>query len=130
MSQETRDLITWVLGTTLAAAGVAVGFGRYVLLPWLRANLVAPVEHVKRQVTENRHINAVPTVLDRLDDVQEAVATLTLQVEAAHLAANIDRARLETHLGWSHEEVNRIWHAIVERYTGPKPSPPSEDDGS
>lgn len=130
MSQETRELIAWVIGTLAAGAAAAGWCARYIVLPWLRANLVNPVEHVKKQVTENQHSNKVPTVLDRLDDVQEAVATLTLKVEAAHLAANIDRARLETHLGWSHEEVNRIWHAIVERYTGLKPSPPAEDDGS
>jgi hypothetical protein len=65
----------------LALLGMAV---RFVLLPYLRDNLVRPVDEVHKQVTENHHRNDEPTLPDRIEDVHDEVRALS-QVLNGHL---------------------------------------------
>jgi hypothetical protein len=74
-----------VLGT-LVTGCILVGLAvRFVLMPYLRDQLLAPVQETHKQVTENHHANTQqPTVLDRIADVQTDVNTLT-QVLEGHM---------------------------------------------
>jgi hypothetical protein len=81
MSPDTRDLITWTLGTALACGALIAAAVRLVLLPYLREHLVDPVREVKKQVTENSHSNPEPTVLDKIDDVRLQVGALARVID-------------------------------------------------
>lgn len=108
MDSDTRDAITWVIGTALGLlmlAGLAV---RYVLIPYLRDHLVQPVADVHKQVTENHHANAQPTMLDRIDDVHTEVRALA-KVMDGHLDASdrwLDHITRELHD--LHDKVRRL----------------------
>lgn len=125
MSADTRDLITWSI-LTLIGVCTLVGFAtKFVLLPWLRDHLVTPMQTVERQVSENSHANKPPTVLDRIDDVQQSVNDLGNWItesrqdrKALHDELGRLQHRLDTHLGWSHEEANRLWKRITDEREG------------
>lgn len=74
------------LGAVLAvvvAAFVVVGVGwKFVLLPNLREQLLTPVEETRRQVADNKHVNRRPTLLDRLDDVEQTLEGIGLNQQA------------------------------------------------
>jgi hypothetical protein len=109
MPSETRDLITWSLGT-LVSLSVLIGLAtKYVLLPWLRDHLVAPVRETHRQVAENGHANEEhPTIPDRLEDLGAKVDLAT--------QAHADQARdlqavtrvVDEHLRWSDRWVDLV----------------------
>lgn len=98
MDADTRDAITWALGTLTACLfliGLAV---RFVLLPWLRDHLTGPVDEVRRQVTENRHKHTPPTLPDRIDDVATDV----------HALARVLEGHLESSDRWLEHTVERL----------------------
>jgi hypothetical protein len=87
VSPETRDLVTWVLGTIVTGL-VVVGFAvRYVLVPYLRDHLVRPVEDVRKQVSENSHTNTPATLPDRIEDVHAEISALARVLEG-HLESS------------------------------------------
>ncbi|MBB3041230.1 hypothetical protein [Nocardioides soli] len=96
MDAGTREAITWTLGTLIAGFAILGVLVRLVLLPYLREHLIAPVKQVEKQVSENHHSNEPPTVLDRLDDVQQEVKVLGRM--------------LEGHMEWSER-----WVKLIER---------------
>ena len=73
MSAETRELISWVLGTIIALSAIVGILVRVVLVPYLKEHLFKPMRVVQRQVDENHHSNSKPTVLDWLSDVHSVV---------------------------------------------------------
>lgn len=78
MSPESRDTVTFVLGTLTTLVILAGLATRYVLVPYLRDHLIQPIQETHKQVTENHHANREqPTVLDRIADVQTDINTLT-----------------------------------------------------
>jgi hypothetical protein len=81
VSQDTRDLITWVLGTITTLIVISATVVRFVLVPYVRDHLVQPVRDVHRQVTENHHSNVNPTLPDLIDDVSREVHALAGVVE-------------------------------------------------
>lgn len=108
MDAPTRELVTWTIGT-LIGLSVLIGLAvKYLLMPYLRDHLIVPMRQVEKQVSENSHSNREPTVLDRIDDVQDTVNRIATGLEKAN-------ERFDRHLGWSHEEANRLWHAILTR---------------
>lgn len=108
--------VLFLTAVTLAS-GLFTALLKYGLLPWLRENLVKPVNATHRQVTVNHHSSPEPTLLDKLDDVIQGIQEANEQVIKGIEQTN---ERLDTHLDWSHEETRRIWHAII---TGKLPSP-------
>lgn len=111
MGPDARDAITWTLGTFLTVVTIAALATRFVLLPWLRDHLVAPVRETHRQVAENGHTNeAHPTIPDRLADLADKVdgATAAHDTQARDMKA-LTRV-LDTHLLWSDR-----WVDIVDR---------------
>ena len=114
MDAQSRDVVTWILGTLLALGTLVAGLVRFMLLPYLREHLVEPVKATQAQVTENSH-NAPhdsPTVMDRLDDVQTDVKAIS------HV--------MDVHMDWSERKVKRtdrklkrLHRMIVERTEDP-----------
>lgn len=102
---ETVNLIVGVLTAVTLLGGMVAAATRYMLLPWLREHLVKPVEHVKKQVTENHHENETPTLPDRIDDVAQQVFDASLQVAA--LARMFDG-----HLESAAAESTAMWSAL------------------
>lgn len=111
---------------TLVGLCTLVGFlVKFVLFPWLQAHLVRPMRTVERQVSENSHTNARPTVLDRIGDVQTSVEDLAEWITESredrarlHAELIVLARRLDTHLGWSHEEANRLWRELTQGKDG------------
>lgn len=103
MSAETRDLISWILGTTVSLSIIIGLIVKFILMPYLRDHLVRPMKQVEKQVSENHHSNKNPTVLDRIDDVQQDVKAL--RAEMAGMAR-----MYEGHLNWSER-----WVGLIER---------------
>lgn len=113
------------IGAWLAVAGltVSLGFGvvKWIVLPnlsdWLDKRL-DPIEkalsETHKQVTENHHSNPNPTVLDLLLDLLDGQSSMRGEFEALSKA-------LDSHLGWSNEEVDRLWRAIGKKQSKPEP---------
>ena len=102
---------------------------RYVLLPYLREQVVKPVQETHRQVTpHDRPVDAEPTIVDRLDDLAEAVDQVKevaaehskkarqnrALAEAAGRAADAAHRRISDHEAWAREEDRRLWAAVSE----------------
>lgn len=122
-----------VAGTILsvcALIGLAV---RVALVPYLRDTLVRPVQETHRQVTQNRHANPEPTVLDRIDDVHDAVRRMSDTLAAVQAVANAAarssagaHRRIDHHTAWADHETNRLWSAM--KRPDPSHRSPREDD--
>jgi hypothetical protein len=129
-----------VVATAVLAVCAVVGLiVRFVLLPYLRAEVVEPVKETHRQVTpHHRPANAEPTIVDRLDDVQSELRAVAEVAEglskkvranrdliaAAGHSADAAHARLTEHEAWAREEDRRLWRAIEP--PGSKPGGPQE----
>lgn len=110
MDQDTRDLITWTLGT-LVSMSVLIGLAvRFVLLPYVKDHLVQPMKETHRQVSENGHTNASPTIPDRLEDLGAKVEEAT----EAHAKLSTDMGAVvrvvDEHLAWSER-----WTSLIDR---------------
>lgn len=103
MSAETRETISWVLGTSISVSILIGLLIKFVLMPYLREHLVKPMKQVEKQVTENHHSNAKPTMLDRFDDIEKAIAEVRRDM---HTMAGM----YEGHVSWSER-----WTALIER---------------
>lgn len=102
MSAESRDLITWTLGTLVSLSVLAGITVKFILLPWLRDHLLEPVRTTHQQVTENHHAgNDGPTLPDRMEDLHTDVRTLT--------------RLLDSHITWSFREHRRLDRELRER---------------
>ena len=86
--------ITGVLTSLTLGLGLFGVIIRYALLPWLREQLVHPVQETHRQVTVNHHVSNEPTVLDRLDSLVMRVDALADKTEAHHLLVSSEHRRL------------------------------------
>lgn len=115
METSTREAITWTLGTIVTVC-VIIGLAvKFVLMPYLREHLITPVKQVEKQVSENHHSNAQPTVLDRIDDVQQSVKAV----------ARV----LEGHMEWSEQWVELIERELELTRRENQAKPPTNDDG-
>lgn len=99
---ETLGAMLGVVLGTMALIGAAV---RWILLPYLRDTLFTPLREAHRQVTENKHSNPSPTLLDRLDDLEQLVEAVGLNQQAVlRLQLKLDR-----HVGESSQDRARLW---------------------
>lgn len=106
MSAETREIITWMLGTLLSLSTLVGLLTRFVLIPYIKEHVVSPMQDVRRQVTENHHTNPVPTVLDRIDDVSQ-------QIKEWGEESRELRRQVDEHMSWSAR-----WVDLIEREIG------------
>lgn len=108
MNPQTRDVVTWLLGTVLSLCILGGFVVRFVILPWLQAHLVEPVKDTQHQVTENQHQSDTPTLPDRIEDLTDAVHAATRD----HVTQGRDiRALtrvLDEHLRWSNRWVDEV----------------------
>lgn len=98
MSDELRDLITWTIATILGVSAVLGLAVRWVLMPYLREHLIAPVKATARQVNVNGHTSDPPTLLDKVDKIEVNQRVMSQMWEG--------------HLAWSEDETSRLWHEI------------------
>jgi hypothetical protein len=105
---QSRDVVTFILGTLISLcvlAGLAV---RYVLLPWLQTHLLEPVKETNHQVSVNAHQSDEPTIPDRIEDLSAQVTAATRD----HVSQGRDiRALtrvLDEHLRWSNRWVDEV----------------------
>lgn len=120
MDQNTRDILSFLVGTTLTIliiTGLAV---RYILVPYLRDQLITPVSETHKQVTENSHHNEQPTVMDRISDVDTAVGAVRVDVKAlAHV--------MDEHMMWS-DRWTDLWEREIQSLKARTEAPPNEQD--
>lgn len=90
------------LAALLAVLGASV---KWVLLPYIERELIRPVQQTHHQVTVNHHSSGEPTILDRLDDVQDEIRSVRSDL-STHLL-NAEQSRTE-----GHREAQRMWSAI------------------
>lgn len=98
-----------VLGVVLSGLALLAAAWRWVVLPNLREQLFTPVAETRRQVSENRHTNRHPTLMDRLDDVESSLDVVALNQLAI-------LKRLGAHIGESTQDRAALW-LIVESLT-------------
>lgn len=110
MTQDTRDTIQWVIGTIIGMLVILAYAVRFILIPYLRDTLVAPIKETHKQVTENHHSNAQPTVLDRIDDVQQDVQRTQGDVRSLMRV-------MDAHLDWSDRWVTMFERQLLELHT-------------
>jgi hypothetical protein len=94
-----------VLAVVVTAFAVVGVLWRFVLLPNLREQLLRPVEETRRQVMENRHVNKRPTLLDRLDDVEQTLEAIGLNQTAL-------MKQIGEHIGESTNDRAHLWLVI------------------
>ncbi len=96
MDSQSRDVVTWILGTVISMSillGLAV---RYVLMPYLREHLIRPVAETRKQVSDNGMKNDPPTLPDMVHDVKRDVGALSRV--------------MDEHMNWSER-----WTDLIER---------------
>lgn len=98
-------LIGEVLALTLAVCALLGIAWRVVVLPNLRTHLFEPVRDTRRQVTENNHANPSPTLVDKIDDLENHVELVALNQLAI-------LRRLGAHIGESEQDRARLWLMI------------------
>jgi hypothetical protein len=98
-----------LIGEVLAISlGICAFLGivwRALILPNLKTHLFDPVKDTRRQVTENKHKNRNPTVLDRIDDLENHIELVALNQLAT-------LRRLGAHIGESEQDRARLWLMI------------------
>jgi hypothetical protein len=108
MDSQSRDVVTWILGTTLTLCLLGGFVVRFVVFPWIQAHLVEPVKDTNHQVSVNAHQSPEPTIPDRIDDLSAQVTAATLD----HVSQGRDiRALtrvLDEHLRWSNRWVDEV----------------------
>ncbi len=119
VTDEHLETIGRILAVIIGTSTV-LGIGaKYVLLPWIKSNLVDPVNEVNKQVTVNNHVSDPATLLDTVHNVEDKLDNLEktvhkIALDAAHIGAatGVIKGMWDHHLEWSAEEVRRLWHAI------------------
>lgn len=97
------DYIERILVIITGTTGLIGLMVRFALVPYLRDQLIAPVQETHRQVTENGHANDSPTVMDLIHDVQAAIDKHSSDVRALS-------GVLDEHLRYSDR-----WVSLMER---------------
>lgn len=113
MTGDWRELVTWIISTTLALAAIAGLLVRWVLLPYLREHLLKPMQRVEHQVSVNNHTSDVPTMLDKIDDLHGEVREL----RAEQRRTRSDLSDLSRQVG-DHLLRSESWSAEVESRLG------------
>lgn len=113
MSADWRELITWIISTTLALGAIAGLLVRWVLMPYLREHLLRPMQRVEHQVSVNNHTSDVPTMLDKIDDLHGEVREL----RAEQRRTRSDLSDLSRQVG-DHLLRSESWSAEVESRLG------------
>lgn len=113
MTADWRELVTWIISTTLALAAIAGLLVRWVLMPYLREHLLRPMQRVEHQVSVNNHTSDVPTMLDKIDDLHGEVREL----RAEQLRTRSDLSDLSRQVG-DHLLRSESWSAEVESRLG------------
>lgn len=112
----TVDRVAAVLGlvlSTLALVGLAV---RFILVPYLRENLVKPIQRTEHAVRANGHRDPEnPTMRDQFSDVLTELRGLREDVAEVKSDVNDVKSAQIQHLAWSNEETSRLWAAIKKR---------------
>lgn len=113
MTGDWRELVTWIISTTLALAAIAGLLVRWVLMPYLREHLLRPMQRVEHQVSVNNHTSDVPTMLDKIDDLHGEVREL----RAEQRRTRSDLSDLSQQVG-DHLLRSESWSAEVESRLG------------
>lgn len=91
-----------ILTLLIGLLGLAV---RMILVPWLKEHVINPVKETNHQVTVNKHVSDPPTLLDKVDRVQNKVDKVESDVRSA--------ARMfEGHIDLSADDRRQLWKAI------------------
>lgn len=108
----TGEAVATALGIVATVFVIVAALWRFVVLPNLREQLFEPVQTTRRQVTENKHANTDPTLLDKVDDLERAIADVGNHVDLIGLNLLAVLKRLGEHIGESTEDRAHLWLII------------------
>jgi hypothetical protein len=108
MTEQTRDLITWTLGTVIALSAILGIVVRVILLPYLREHLVEPMGVVKEQVKNSHDAN----LRDDLDSTRDDINALRADVRSVSEQIKVQSAMFEGHITWAERLVKVIEREI------------------
>lgn len=91
-----------ILTLLIGLLGLAV---RMILVPWLKEHVINPVKETNHQVTVNKHISDPPTLLDKVDRVQNNLDRVEADVRSA-------AQMFEGHIELSADDRRQLWEAI------------------
>ncbi|HET6915753.1 MAG TPA: hypothetical protein VFH56_06640 [Acidimicrobiales bacterium] len=112
MNESAVSIVAACVGTVvglITLLGVAV---KWVLVPYLERELLRPVKETHHQVTVNHHSSDEPTILDRLDDVQQEVREARSEVRSVRGDLSRHLLNSEEVQAEGHREAQRMWSAI------------------
>jgi hypothetical protein len=101
VTTDVLGLIGAIIGAALGVCALLGIAWKWVVLPNLSEHF-AKVSETHKQVTENRHANAHPTILDRLEDIESSLDIVALNQLAV-------LRRLGKHIGESEADRSRLW---------------------
>lgn len=106
------EAVATALGVVVTTFAVIAALWRYVVLPNLREQLFDPIRENNRQLTENRHTNAHPTILDKFEDMERTLRDATNHVDMVALNQLAVLRRLGEHIGESEADRRNLWLII------------------
>jgi len=126
---EILDTIAKGAAVILGVSAVIGLAAKLILLPWIKSNLIIPVNEVNKQVTVNNNISdpatmldtihiiegkvdKVATIEDKLDKLEQVMHKMSIDAVQVSAATAVIQRMWDHHLDWSEEEVNRLWTSI------------------
>lgn len=106
---------TW---TVLGQLAVLIGVfgGAIAAYRWADKHIVQPLQSVHRFTTVNGNADPEnPTLRDDLSSVKKHLDRQDADIAELKAGQAADRALVGKHLGWSEEEVSRLWTAISKK---------------
>lgn len=119
-------IIIGVFGLVVSTLTVLGALWKLVL-PWLREQIVRPVQETHRELTVNQHLSDPPTYKDKFDTLTKAVETMSDDGRQTREDIGVLVEAFTRHLVWSDEETRRLWAALRrdgrDIGLGPQPHP-------
>lgn len=116
-----------IASTAIVGMSTIVGLAvRFILVPYLRTELVEPTREINRQVTGTDSGQDSPdaTIRDEVGTLRGEVRGLSGEIEDATLELRAMATMFDGHLAWSQDEVDRIWSELKrQRALGLRPAP-------
>lgn len=117
-----RDAGTFLILAGGALVGTVVALIRYGLVPYLRDQLIAPMQETNRELTGGDN---APSVREQLDELREVADSHAGEIEDATLELRAMALMFDGHLEWSQTEVDRLWAELKrQREAGERPDRP------
>jgi hypothetical protein len=122
-----RDTGAFLLLAASALVATIAAMIRYGLLPYLRDQLIRPMQESNRELTGGKD---APSLRDELHQLRRIADDHSGEIEDATLELRAMALMFDGHLEWSQAEVDRLWAELKrQRAAGERPPKPRHRGG-